>query len=408
MENNISIEPLTIELVSKLVDSDIYLNDEIVNEVELFLNHLITDHKIYDYNVKRLIEGFQPYIIEHKINDKEQCNYHSDLNTSIRCILSYNYGTFKKWNIVKDKKIQVNTLKIVSSAILRFINGLTDNSTLISLIAHKLKSKALKIVNGRHKLTRISTQHQMNVLENLNSSEEKFDYLIASMNKQPKKIIDYLESVFTHEQITEIVITAIKGKSKVATILFRVPLVAQTIIRLFMENADKDIYAYNNSQLIRIDLLQLISLYQEGLLHTRKEKIDAYVTKLSYKKGHLTQLGIFAFGLMKLSPIQIIKEIELANKVLPTLEEIDKSNKSAKLRIIDYKDSFMMTEKAIRIYKDRCDVFYQLLREYVIDNKDQIREIEIDCDHRELTKSAKFNEMVLKCFNYEVCEYSTK
>jgi hypothetical protein len=149
-------------------------------------------------------------------------------------------------------------------------------------------------------------------------------------------------------------------------------------------------------------------LYHEGLLHTRKEKVDAYVTKLSYKKGHLTQLPIFAIGLFNLSPLQIMKEIELANKTLPTLEEIDKSNQSAKLRIVDYKESFMMTEKAVQDYKNSTDEFYQLLREYVIDNKDQIRVIEIDCNHRSLNKTAQFNEITLKCKNFETCNYLTK
>lgn len=402
-----NLNSLTLDLASRLASNGIYLDDSIITDIDLLLKHYIELHDIGFDNLSRLIDGFRPIIITHKTSEIDNCKYHSDHNSEIRCVLSYNWGKQKDWN-TKGNTINATVFKYFSSSIITFINGLTDNSTLMTAITDIKKSNKLNIVNGRVKLTRISTKHQMKELMKLDTNEEQFDYLIASMNKEPTRIIEYLETVFTHDEITEIVVTAIKGKSKVSTILFRVPLVAQTIIRLFMENRDKTVWIWNNSQLIRLDLLQLISLYHEGLLHTRKEKIDSYIGGLSYKKGHLTQLPIFAFGLFLLSPEQIMEDIKQTNKTLPTLEQLDKSNQSAKLRIVDYKDSFMMTEKAINDYKTKVDIFYNLLRDYVEDNQDQIRVYEIDCKHNELNRSAKFNKVILKCKNYEVCNYSTK
>ncbi len=402
-----NIRELTNKLATMLVSNNVFINDEVLSEVDYMLNHYIELHGITEYNLNRLIDGFIPIMLQHNTKEIDNCKYHYEQNTSVRCVLSYNWGKQKKFN-TNNSNINSTVFKYFSSSILHYINGLTENRVVLpALLQKKVNNEKLMIVNGRAKLTRISTKHQMNELMKLETDEEQFDYLIASMNKEPKRIIEYLETMFTHEEIEEIFITPIKGKSKVATILFRVPLVARTIIRLFLENSNKEVWVYNNSQLIRLDLQQLIGLYNEGLLHTRKEKIDAYVTKLSYKRGHLTQLPIFAFGLFLLSPQQIIKEIELANKTLPTLEEVEKSRVNAKLCIVDYKESFMMTEQSIQHYKARVDEFFDLLTIYINDNEKQIRILEIDCKHQELSNTARYNEVVLKCKNYETCNYET-
>ncbi len=144
--NTTTIDKLILDLSSKLVSNDVYLNTEVLNELTSYIDHIVNMHHISLFNVERLINGFMNIKIAHR-DIKDRCDYVSMLQTSQRCLLSNNWGKQKKFN-TNNESINITVFKYFSSSILHFINGFNDIIT-PELPTNEINSNSVVLFNNK-------------------------------------------------------------------------------------------------------------------------------------------------------------------------------------------------------------------------------------------------------------------
>lgn len=185
-----TIEELTSNLVSKLVSNDVFIIDEYINEISLFLDHYINDHRITEYNLNRLIDGFRNIKIHHT-TIQDQCEYFSLDNIDNQCLLSHNWGKQKDWNIL-NKDINVTVFKYFSSSTLHFIDGFYEEITEL-VETNDINSKSIVLINNKPKVNCLVSSKFLSIDELTNYSKN-YDLIIHGMSRilNPKDFIDNL------------------------------------------------------------------------------------------------------------------------------------------------------------------------------------------------------------------------
>lgn len=184
------MKTMTQNLAVKLVDSNVFLNDSITLELDLFLSHLINDHQITEHNLDRLIDGYSNKTIYHKDN-KQPCEYSSLIVLEAKCLLSKNWGKQKDWNI-NNSNIRKDVYKYFSSNLLHFINRLNVNNVpLLPEVNSDINSDSIVLVNKKA------------VLKTLVSSKTLTDDEVSEFSKTYDLIIHGISRILTPEEFTD-------------------------------------------------------------------------------------------------------------------------------------------------------------------------------------------------------------
>ncbi len=357
-----NIKDLTNNLSNSLLSNMIYLNDEILNELDLFVGHFRDDHRISEYNLNRLIEGFEAITINHKVND-QQCKYYQRSKSDNRCLLSANWGKQKDWN-VKDTSIRKDVYRYFSSSVMHFINdsnvGLpiipNPNDVINEYVALYIEELEINATA----LSRISTEHQ---LKSMQKEKDDFIGLIKSINKKAEEVGEYIINGF-NQDCNYVYLKPLEGKANWTTLLFRVPYITNLFIQLYKSTGKKLVAKQNGKDGI-LNLTDLQKAITKGLETTEQEKIISYIPNAynSNMKGHLTQLLQFAFGLFQYEPTELVTMIEDSSKGLIPKEYLEKCVSSAKNGIVGYKTAFLLEDRALAVYRDKLDEFEALIKQ---------------------------------------------
>lgn len=357
-----NIKELTQNLSNVLLSNNIYLNDEILSELDLFVGHFRDEHRISEYNINRLIDGFIAIPITLNENT-QQCKYYQRSKSDNRCLLSANWGKNNLWN--KDNaSIRKDVYQYFSSSVMHFVNnsniGLpllpNPNDVITEYVALYIEDLEINATA----LSRISTEHQLKAMQ-----KEKDDFigLIKSINLKSDEVAEYIEQGFLQE-CNFVYLKPLEGKANWTTLLFRVPYITNLFIRLYKSTGKKLVAKINGIDTI-LNLVDLQKAIAKGLETTEQEKIIAQIPNAYNKnmKGHLTQLLQFAFGLFQYEAKELVTMIEDSSKGLIPKDYLESCVASAKNGIIKYKNAFLLEDQALGVYRDKLDEFEELIKQ---------------------------------------------
>jgi len=355
-----NIRKFTEKLVSVLISINVFVTDEILDELDIFVSHYIEDHHITIDNLLRLIEGFIDIRLK-DANINQRCKFHSNLDSSNRCVLSKTWGSQKDWN-TKGTTANKTVYRYFSSSVLKYVDRLNAGLGIVSerLIENKDYKKVYiaDLDVDATALQRISTKYQ---LKKLGKDETDFDGLIKSINKKAKDVGKYIIEGF-NQPSDFVYLKPIAGKVNWVTLLFRVPFITNLFVELYKNTGKKLIAKINGDDTI-ISLTQLQDSITKGYEKTEGEKVYAYITNCYNRnnRGQLTQLFIFAFGLFQYEVNSLITMLVDSSKGKISKDYLESCVKSAKKGIIDYKDAFLLKDRALEVYRNKIDEFARLI-----------------------------------------------
>jgi len=358
--------PIRIEtsnLINDLVEFNLS-NDQIIS-IDDYLNHLVVNHHIKEFNINRLVNNFE-YNTEDLPSNEQLCGYYI-LNNKQSCKISDNWGN-NQWNTQ-------NTVK-------RFVQPSNLFNTQISALLRGFNDFELPLLNERNMLTtQLVDNHSMTVINRISTLYQKkkvlqkknklsdFDILVASSFNDVEPIIEQFELAFTSTNSNYVLLEPIVGKNNAETIAFRSPILQNEFKRLFRENPDKQLVMWKDGHYQYLNSIGLDEQISEGSKTTKKEKYEAYKHRIVTNKGHHTQYIIFGLGLFHNRPQQLIED-SLKTEVqfnLPSLEEIERVRITAK-KIDKYVTSFMMKDHSINAYLRLVDEYCDRWIEIITDN----------------------------------------
>lgn len=355
-------------LITILNKHDYYLDNVIVEELDAFINHFVYIHQVKSEVLDNLISGFRN--TKKAIKDSNQrCTFFSSKTSIARCSLSSNWGFDRKWNNI-GAKVRSDVFEYFSNSIIRFVEALAKNTGLdpsIVLLEDPSYRKVFieKLEVEATALQRISTEQQLRQINRSKEDEDpvkndEFLGIVKSINKNGDDVAQYIRKGFAQE-CEFIYLKPIPGKANWTTLLFRVPLITNLFMELYKSTGKKLIARVKGVDKL-LTLTELQRAILKGLETTETEKVTSYIPG-AYNpgnRGHLTQLLIFTFGLFQYEPFQLVDMLKNGSKIAFNSEYLSRCVASAKNCIIDYKNSFMLSDVALEVYRNKLDEFEEM------------------------------------------------
>jgi len=255
----LTIDVLLTSLITKLLDKNIKIKDNVTQYLKEYLIHFTIDHKLSLAKLGQLINGFIPTTISH--NAKKQCQHTSLSNIKNQCKLSYNWGITSKW--AKDgNSIRNDVFTIFSSSIINFIAGLNDNNKPLLLTTTQNTNKSVSLFVKKRKVRALISSKRLSRKE-LKEAEKNYDLVIHGISRilNPSDFMSAL-MILVRNGVSEI----------------RIPDNKQSETRL---SRDFDKEALGNFML----LARLINVKIGGELIKKEDKVLGYCAKASKMTG---------------------------------------------------------------------------------------------------------------------------